>query len=200
MIAGVRGTLTAKSGERITVATPGGVSYELSVPLGVLERLPPDGSSVELRTVLVVREDDWLLFGFDADYDRTVFQRLLNATGVGPRIALALMSALGAVRVVRALKEGDFATLCTVPGIGKKTAERMVIELKDKFGDLTAPGAVAGTAVVSPTSEQAVRALVNLGYSPAEADRAVRAAVSANGSGETAELIRTALQSLTRAR
>ena len=198
MIAGVRGVLAAKSGERITVATPGGVSYELSVPLGVLERLPADGATIELRTVLVVREDGWLLFGFDADYDRTVFQRLLNATGVGPRIALALVSALGAPRVVRALKEGDFATLSTVPGIGKKTAERMILELKDKFGDLAAPG--TGAPVVSPVSEQAVRALVNLGYSPAEADRAVRAAVSADGSSETADLIRTALQSLTRTR
>ena len=198
MIGGVRGTLTGKSGERITVATPGGVSYELSVPLGVLERLPAEGSSVELRTVLVVREDGWLLFGFDSDYDRTVFQRLLNATGVGPRIALALVSTLGAVRVVRALKDNELGTLCTVPGIGKKTAERMVLELKDKFGDLAAPGAPPST--ISPVAEQAVQALINLGFSPADADRAVRTAVSADGSSGTAEIIRSALQMLTRSR
>ena len=198
MIGGVRGTLAGKSGERITVATPGGVSYELSVPLGVLERLPAEGSAVELRTVLVVREDGWLLFGFDSDYDRTVFQRLLNATGVGPRIALALVSTLGAVRVVRALKENELGTLCTVPGIGKKTAERMVLELKDKFGDLAAPGAAPST--ISPVAEQAVQALINLGFSPADADRAVRAAVSADGSSGTAEIIRSALQILTRSR
>ncbi len=197
MIGGVRGTLAGKHGERITVATPGGVSYELSVPLGVLERLPPEGTAVELRTVLVVREDGWLLFGFDSDYDRAVFQRLLGATGVGPRIALALVSTLGAQRVVRALKEGEFATLCTVPGIGKKTAERMVLELKDKFGDLAAPG---GTSTISPVAEQAVQALVNLGFSPADADRAVRAALSVDGASATAELIRGALQLLTRAR
>jgi Holliday junction DNA helicase RuvA len=198
VIGGVRGTLTGQNGGRITVATPGGVSYELSVPLGVLERLPAEGSAVELRTVLVVREDGWLLFGFDADYDRTVFQRLLNATGVGPRIALALVSTLGAVRVVRALKENELGTLCTVPGIGKKTAERMVLELKDKFGDLAAPGAAPST--ISPVAEQAVQALVNLGFSPADADRAVRAAVSADGSSGTAEIIRSALQMLTRSR
>ncbi|MBI4500093.1 MAG: Holliday junction branch migration protein RuvA [Gemmatimonadetes bacterium] len=197
MIGGVRGTLAGKHGERITVATPGGVSYELSVPLGVLERLPPEGTAVELRTVLVVREDGWLLFGFDSDYDRAVFQRLLGATGVGPRIALALVSTLGAPRVVRALKEGEFATLCTVPGIGKKTAERMVLELKDKFGDLAAPG---GAPSISPVAEQAVQALVNLGFSPADADRAVRAALSVDGASGTAELIRGALQLLTRAR
>jgi Holliday junction DNA helicase RuvA len=198
MIAGVRGVLSAKSGERITVATPGGVSYEMSVPLAVLERLPVEGSTIELRTVLVVREDGWLLFGFDADYDRSVFQRLLNATGVGPRIALALVSTLGASRVVRALKESEFATLCTVPGIGKKTAERMVLELKDKFGDLAAPGAAA--PAISPVAEQAVQALINLGFSPVDADRAVRAAVSANGTNGAAELIRGALQMLTKAR
>jgi Holliday junction DNA helicase RuvA len=198
VIAGVRGTLTGKNGERITVATPGGVSYELSVPLGVLERLPAEGAAVELRTVLVVREDGWLLFGFDSDYERTVFQRLLNATGVGPRIALALVSTLGAVRVVRALKENELGTLCTVPGIGKKTAERMVLELKDKFGDLAAPGAAPST--ISPVAEQAVQALVNLGFSPADADRAVRSAISADGSSATAEIIRNALQLLTRSR
>jgi Holliday junction DNA helicase RuvA len=198
MIAGVRGTLAAKSGERITVATPGGVSYELSVPLGVLERLPAEGAPVELRTVLVVREDGWLLFGFDSDYDRSVFHRLLAATGVGPRIALALVSTLGAARVVRALKEGEFATLCTVPGIGKKTAERMVLELKDKFKDLAVPG--GGPPSISPVAEQAVQALVNLGFSPADADRAVRAALSADGASGAAELIRGALQLLTRTR
>ncbi len=196
MISAVRGVLAAKTGERVTVATPGGVSYEMSVPLGVLERLPAEGAQVELRTLLVVRDDGWLLFGFDADYDRTVFQRLLNATGVGPRIALALLSALGAPRVVRALKESEFATLCTVPGIGKKTAERMVIELKDKFGDLQAPGAPA--ASMPPVAEQAVQALVNLGFSPADADRAVRVAISVDGSSGPAELIRGALQMLTR--
>lgn len=198
MIASVRGTLAAKSGERITVATPGGVSYELSVPLGVLERLPAEGTAVDLRTVMVVREDAWLLFGFDSDYDRAVFQRLLAATGVGPRIALALLSTLGAPRVVRALKEGDFAALCTVPGIGKKTAERMVLELKDKFGDLAAPGGAA--PAIPPVAEQAVQALVNLGFAPADADRAVRAALSLDGGSATAELIRGALKVLTRTR
>jgi Holliday junction DNA helicase RuvA len=197
MIAGLRGTLAGKHGERITLNTPGGVSYELSVPLGVLERLPAEGNPIDLRTVLVVREDAWLLFGFDSEYDRSVFQRLLNATGVGPRIALALVSTLGAPRVVKALKESEFAALCTVPGIGKKTAERMVLELKDKFGDLVASG---GPSSISPVAEQAVQALVNLGFAPAEADRAVRAALSVDGASGAAELIRGALQLLTRSR
>jgi Holliday junction DNA helicase RuvA len=97
--------------------------------------------------------------------------------------------------VVRALKDGEFATLCTVPGVGKKTAERMVLELKDKFGNLGAPGAAPS---ISPVAEQAVQALVNLGFSPGEADRAVRAALSVDGASGTAELIRGALQLLTK--
>jgi len=198
VIAAVRGTLTGRTGERLTLATPGGVSYEISVPLGVLERLPADGATVELRTVLVVREDHWGLYGFDTDYDRSVFARLLQATGVGPRIALALVSTLGAPRVVRALSEHDLGVLCTVPGIGKKTAERMVLELKDRFKDLGPPG--AGPAGISPAAEQAVQALLNLGFPGAEADRAVRAALALNGSGSVAELIRGALQLLTRTR
>jgi Holliday junction DNA helicase RuvA len=99
--------------------------------------------------------------------------------------------------VVRALKESEFATLCTVPGIGKKTAERMVLELKDKFGDLGTPGTAPS---ISPVGEQAVQALVNLGFSPGEADRAVKAALATDGASGTAEVIRGALQLLTNTR
>lgn len=193
MIAGVRGRLTARTGDRVVVLTAGGVSYELAVPLGVLERMPPEGEEVELRTVLVVRDDAWLLFGFDRDHERQVFQRLLGATGVGPRIALALLSTLGGGRVVAALRGGDLAALCTVPGIGRKTAERMVLELKDKLGDLTPPGEAPARA---PAADQAVQALVNLGYGALDADRAVRAALAEAGAAAPTELIRRALRAL----
>jgi Holliday junction DNA helicase RuvA len=195
MIAGVRGTLTARTGDRVIVTTAAGVSYELAVPLGVLERLPAEGSDVDLRTVLVVREDGWALFGFDRDHERLVFQRLLGATGVGPRLALALLSTLGGSRVVAALKGSDLAALCAVPGVGKKTAERMVLELKDKLGDLTPPGEAPARA---PAADQAVQALTNLGYNPAEADRAVRAVLAGGGAAAPADLIRRALQTLTK--
>lgn len=195
MIAGIRGVLVARLGDRVVVETPAGVSYELAVPLGVLERLPGEGTAVDLRTVLVVREDGWSLYGFDRDYERTVFQRLLGASGVGPRLALALLSSLGGPRVVAALRGGDLAALCTVPGVGKKTAERMVLELKDRLSDLTPPGEAPARA---PAADQAVQALVNLGYGAADADRAVRAALAQHGSAATAELIRQALQTLAR--
>jgi Holliday junction DNA helicase RuvA len=193
VITGVRGRLTAKSGDRVVIQTAGGVSYELAVPLGVLERMPPEGEDVDLRTVLVVREDGWHLFGFDREHERQVFQRLLGATGVGPRIALALLSTLGGGRVVAALRGGDLAALCAVPGIGRKTAERIVLELKDKLGDLTPPGEAPARA---PAADQAVQALVNLGYGALDADRAVRAALAEAGTAAPTELIRRALRAL----
>jgi Holliday junction DNA helicase RuvA len=194
MIAAVFGKLVSKSGDRIVVATSGGVSYEIAVPIGVLERLPPDGSEVELNTVPIVREDGWALYGFDDSAERTVFQRLLAVNGVGPRLALAIVSTLGN-RVIRALKEGDIAALCTVPGVGKKTAERIALELKDKLRDVSSSD---GATVVSIPAEQAVNALVNLGYSSGEADRTVRTVLSQEGGSSTAELIRGALQLLSR--
>jgi Holliday junction DNA helicase RuvA len=195
MIAGIRGTLIARQGDRVVVETASGVSYELAVPLGVLERLPAEGAAVDLRTVLVVREDGWALYGFDRDYERGVFQRLLGASGVGPRLALALLSSLGGPRVVSALTGGDLAALCTVPGVGKKTAERIVLELKDRLSDLTPPGEAPARA---PAADQAVQALVNLGYGAADADRVVRAVLAERGSAAVAEVIRQALQILAR--
>ncbi len=193
MIAAVSGKLTSKAGDRIVIATPGGVSYQIAVPIGVLERLPGEGGEVELQTALVVRDDGWSLYGFDKFDDRTLFGRLLGVNGVGPRLALAIVSTLGGGRAVRVLLEGDRAALCTVPGVGKKTAERIVLELKDKLRDLE-PSERAGTTSVP--AEQAIQALINLGYSSVEADRAVRIVLSNTESSEPAELIRGALQQL----
>ncbi len=195
MIAGVRGTVTARSGDLVTIATAGGVSYEMAVPLSVLEQLPPAGGEVHLHTVLVVREDGWALFGFEAADERIVFQRLLGASGVGPRLALSLLSALGNDRVIRAITEGDLAALCTVSGVGKKKAERMVLELKDRMGDLEMTGEPTG---IDSAGDQAVKALVTLGYGQMEADGAVRTVLAANGTADTADVIRSALGLLAR--
>jgi len=196
MIAAVRGVLIAKAADRVVVATQGGVSYEVSVPLGVLERLPGEGCEIRLDTVPIVREDGWALYGFDNAAERLVFQRLLGVNGVGPRLALAILSTLGG-RVVRVLKEGEIAALCTVPGVGKKTAERIALELKDKLRDVTTE---SGSATANVPAEQAVHALVNLGYTVSEADRAVRAVLSEKGPVEAVQLIRESLQILTRLR
>jgi len=195
VIAGVSGTLLSKTGDRVVVATAGGVTYSIGVPLGVLERMPSEGSEVSLKTVPVVREDGWALYGFVEDHERDVFQRLLGASGVGPRLALALLSTLGGARVARAIKENDLGALCTVPGIGRKTAERIVLELRDRLGDISVPGAPEATA---GPPDQAVQAVINLGYSANDAERAVREAVSQQGAGEPVDLIRGALQLLTK--
>jgi Holliday junction DNA helicase RuvA len=197
VIAAIRGMLRAKTGDRVQIATSGGVTYEIAVPLGVLEHLPPLQAEVELKTVSVVREDGWSLYGFDQDYERDIFQRLLGASGVGPRLALAVVSTLGGVRAVRAIRDGDIAALCTVPGIGKKTAERVILELKDRLRDISLPGLKEASQA---PAEQAVQALVNLGYGAADAERAVRSVVSQGGVADPVDLIRGALQLLTKSK
>ncbi len=193
MIAAVRGTIEGRTGDRVTISTRGGVSYDLAVPLGVLERLPADGTEVELRTVLVVREDSMALYGFDRELEQVLFQRFLSASGVGPRMALALLSTLGGNRVLAVIKDRNIGALCTVPGIGKKTAERLIIELRDKLKEIQPE---SGEPSAGQPSEQALQALVNLGYSAAEAERVVSAALSEDGSRDVASIIRNALQLL----
>jgi Holliday junction DNA helicase RuvA len=192
MIATVTGVLAARDGETVVVQTDGGVGYAITVPLGVFERLPHEGARVSLYTELVVREDGWSLYGFDHAGDRTIFQRLLGASGFGPKLALALLSALGPDRTVRSIRERDIAALSTVSGIGKKKAERLVLELRDRFDDVT-------LAAERPASgpDQAVRALVSLGYAPAAAEDAVRRALGTGPDGDTAAVVRRALAGLT---
>jgi holliday junction DNA helicase RuvA len=192
MIAAVHGVLAAREGETLVVQTDGGVGYQLTVPTGVGERLPGPGSRVSLFTELVVKEDGWALYGFDRPGERLVFQRLLGASGFGPKLALALLSALGPDRTVRSIRSKDLAALSSVAGIGRKKAERLVLELQDRFDDLVLepPPARAGGG------DDAVRALVGLGYGPGAAEDAVRAALAAGSPEETSQLIRQALQQL----
>lgn len=192
MIASVTGTVTARSAEGIVVETDGGVGYALAVPAGVLARLPGDGHRVRLHTELVVREDGWQLYGFDQPGERVVFQRLLGASGFGPKLALALLSTLGPERTVRSIRERDLVALSSVSGIGRKKAERLVLELQDRFDDV----ALQPTAPRAPGTDEAVRALVALGYTAAAADDAVRAAQGAVALEDPAQLIRRALQQL----
>ena len=194
MIAQLVGTLAARDGDALVVQTEGGVGYAVTVPLGALERLPHVGGHVTLFTELVVREDGWFLFGFDRPADRTVFQRLLSASGFGPRLALALLSSLGAERTVQAIRQNNLGVLGTVPGIGKKKAERLVLELRDKFDEIVV---TLAAPVSSGPGEDAVQALVALGYPASQADEAVRTLLAA-GTSETASLVRGALQRLAR--
>ncbi len=196
MIARVTGVLAERTGDTIVVETDGGVGYAVAVPAGVAERLPPPGGRVSLFTELVVKEDGWSLFGFDRAAERMVFQRLLGASGFGPKLALALLSALGAERTVRSILARDLAALSSVSGVGRKKAERLVLELQDKFGDIS----LQTPAPRAPGGDDAVQALVGLGYGPGAADEAVRAALADGAPSETSQLIRRALQRLAAAR
>lgn len=190
MIALIRGVLTAKDGDAVLLLTDGGVGYNITVPLGVLERLPPVGQRVTLHTELVVREDAWALFGFDRPTERGVFQRLLGASGFGPKLALALLSTLGADRTVRSIQQRDLAALSSVSGIGKKKAERLVLELRDRFSDFP----VESIPAVPRPGEEAMQALVGLGYPAVTAEGLVRDALAAGPADDVAQLVRRALQ------
>jgi Holliday junction DNA helicase RuvA len=196
MIAQISGTLVTRELDRVEVMTASGVAYELAIPLGVYESLPRAGESVLLYTHLVVKEDGWQLFGFSSPFERRVFQRVLDAKGVGPALALGLVSALSAERLVRALRERDVATLQSAPRVGRKKADQLILDLADKLDDLS-PGAAAGERRAengSPASQDAIRALVSLGYSTGDAERAVREVIDGGSkNGDAAELIRGAL-------
>lgn len=197
MIAHVRGKLAAKSADRVVIETPGGVGYEVVVPLGVMERLPTAGTDVTLATELVVREDGWALYGFLEESERRFFQRLTSVSGVGPKLGIAVLSALGVERGARALREKNIALLSSVSGIGRKTAERLALELGEKVEDFTDAPPAPQAGAVPAGAEAALKALERLGYATAEADRAVRQVLAGNGNDETEALVRRALQILT---
>jgi len=203
VIARLTGRLAAVHGDRVTIDTAGGVGYEVVVPAGVVERLGPAGSEVTLATELVVRDDAWTLYGFAAETERRFFQRLTTVSGVGPKLAMALLSALGLERAARGVRDRDVATLASVSGIGKKTAERLALELADRVGEFVGDGGSAGAAPapLAGGARAARQALERLGYSPAESDRAVRRALTETGAPADADgtepLVRRALQLLT---
>jgi holliday junction DNA helicase RuvA len=182
--------------DRVEIMTAGGVGYELAIPLGVYESLPHAGEAVLLYTYLVVKEDGWQLFGFKNPFERRVFQRVLDAKGVGPALALGLLSTLTADRLIRALREKDLATLQSVPRVGRKKAEQLILDLADKLDDLSSGTATGDRrpANGNAATQDAIRALVSLGYSMGDAERAVREVIDGGAkNGDAAELIRGAL-------
>jgi Holliday junction DNA helicase, RuvA subunit len=197
MISHITGILSSKDIDRVEVMTSGGVGYELQIPLGVFETMPKQNEKVSLHTHLVVKDDGWQLFGFSSMFERRLFQKLLTANGVGPALALGLMSALSAQRLVRAIQEKDIATLQGVPRVGRKKAERLILDLADKLDAIGGEDEPGRPKVSGGSSEDAMRALVSLGYTTADAERGVRAALDSGGGGlSAAELIRAALAKL----
>lgn len=193
MIRRIRGTLVDRSTDSVEVVAGDGLGYDVHVPLTLIDRLPAVGEEVELHTMLVVRDDALELYGFESARDRELFRRLRTASGVGPRLALAILGTLPSGRVIQAIRARDHATLQTVSGVGKKTAERIAIELADKLDDLGA--GVDAPAGPDGVTAAAVRALRALGYGQLESDNAVRRALEAlDGRADAEALIKEALQ------
>jgi len=198
MISQIAGTLVSRELESVEIMTSGGLAYECFIPLSVYETLPATGQPVTLFTHLSVREDAWHLYAFSSAYERSVFQRLLVAKGVGPALALGILSSLSAERVVRALREKDITSLMRVPRVGRKKAEQIILDLADKIDAVGSAPSAAGGIAASPVSDDAVRALVALGYNQVDADRAVRAVLESGTTGDVSVVLRAALGRLTR--
>lgn len=194
MIASLTGLVVSRSVSLVELETSGGTGYEVHIPLSVFEQLPADGATLTLYTHLAVREDAWELYGFGSRFERAVFRRLLSAKGVGPALALGILSAIGADRVVEALRDRDVNTFVRAPRVGRKKAEQIVLDLADKVDDLAAPVAAPArgraAAGAGGGSSDAVRALVALGYPEAEARDAVR---QTGVPGDVAATVRAAL-------
>ncbi|MFA7822191.1 Holliday junction branch migration protein RuvA [Aeromonas dhakensis] len=200
MIGRLRGTLAEKQPPHLLLDV-NGIGYELEVPMTTLYRLPAVGEPLTLHTHQVVREDAHLLYGFFEKRERELFRELIRLNGVGPKLALALMSGLEVDELVRCVQAQDTAALVKVPGVGKKTAERLLVELKDRFKAWESIPSIAPLVVepqlaqaVSSAENDAVSALISLGYKPQEASRAV-AAVKEDGMSSE-DLIRRALRGM----
>ena len=195
MIGSLRGRIASKAPPQLTLEV-GGVGYELEVPMSTFFLLPPVGQETRLLTHLVVREDAHVLYGFGTEEERRLFRNLLRVSGVGPKIALALLSGISVEGFARCVQNEDAAALTRVPGIGRKTAERLLIEMRDRIGAGGVPVESAALAPAATPEGEAFDALVALGYRPAEATRLLKTA--GTGTHSTEELIRRALQGAAR--
>lgn len=200
MIASLRGTLVHKDFEGVVVDVAG-VGYRVGVPMTSLEQLPPLGQEVQLHTLMVVREDAMNLYGFGSTGDRAVFERLVTVSGVGPRLALSVLSSLSAREAVQAVSTNDVRLLCSIKGVGKKLAERLVLELKDSITkiDLGAPLEIsqapsAGSPRLESQLEDLRSALQNLGYQPKAIDKALEAVREEAADADFDAMLRAALK------
>jgi Holliday junction DNA helicase RuvA len=203
MIGKLKGVVVSEEPPLVTVDVQG-VGYEVHVPVGAIGRAQRDETAVELWIHTVVRADAFELFGFSAEPERRIFRLLIQVPNVGPRTALGVMSALSPQELAQAIRDADTARLTKVPGVGKKTAERLVLELKDKLAldglehELASdrPKAPASADRPSEARTRLLSALTNMGYRPAEAERAVQALGPRVGAEPLGDLLREALAAL----
>jgi holliday junction DNA helicase RuvA len=199
MIAFLRGRIHDKQPNRVIVDVDG-VGYDVHVPLSTFYDLGDVGDEVALRTYLHVREDALQLYGFLTELERQVFERLIGISGIGPKLAIAVLSGIETRDLVAAVQRGDVARLTGIPGIGKKTAERIVLELRDRLAQLAVP-APAGPAPAAPADRRRtdlLSALQNLGYHRQQADKAIDAVVTSIPDATFEQALRAALRELMR--
>jgi len=193
MIGSLKGTILDKQAPGLLLECHG-VGYEVETPMSTFLELPPVGSEVGLLTHLVVREDNHTLYGFTTAAEKQLFRSLLKVSGVGAKMALAVLSAMSAADFQRCIEYEDSATLTKIPGVGKKTAERLIIEMRDRLSVLSSPSTAAGGKVTVPAGarQEASDALIALGYRPAEVNKLI-GTLDTNGKSAE-EIIRSALK------
>ena len=193
MIAHLRGRVLRKNPQEVIVDVAG-VGYKVAIPVSTFYRLGEEGAEVSLRVHTHVREDALALYGFLTAHEQDLFERLIQVAGVGPKLAVNILSGIEAAELAAALRGSDVARLTRVPGVGKKTAERLVVELKDKMPPVLTPSEAAETLPPSTPKEDLLSALAHLGYSRGEAERGVDRALRDDGDGRFEDLLRRALQ------
>jgi Holliday junction DNA helicase RuvA len=195
VIAQIRGRLLRKQPQEAVVDVAG-VGYRVTIPLSTFYRIGEPGAEVTLLTHTHVREDTLALFGFLTPVEQAIFERLIAVSGVGPKLAVSILSGIEAPELVAALRSSDLARLTRIPGVGKKTAERLVLELKDKLQEI--PSSAAPPAGPSAAADDIVSALLHLGYSRPEAERAVERTLREHAEGRFEDLLRASLQVVSR--
>ena len=200
MIGRIRGILIEKKPPEILVDVSG-LTYEVQVPMSTAYQLPEVGKELQLHTHFVVRDDAQLLYGFYQEKDKTLFRALIRVNGVGPKMALTILSGMDADEFVRTVQANDVSAMVNMPGIGKKTAERLIVEMRDRLDDWSDSGGVTGSsgdaAVASSVSKDAETALLALGYKPQQAARAINQVLKDNPDVADSEaLIRLSLKSM----
>ncbi len=196
MIAHLRGKLLSKHPNQAIVETSG-VGYDVTISVPTFSDLPAVGADVALHIHTHVREDVIALYGFLRPAEKLLFEKLITVSGIGPKLAITILSGMAADEMVGAIRGNDVARLTRIPGIGKKTAERMVLELRDKLPEGT-PVAVAAVPATSPTEEDVLSALVNLGYQRAAAEKALESVVREGVAKSFDQLFRAALGRLSK--
>lgn len=195
MFAYIKGSLEEVYSNKVVVDV-GGIGYEIIVPSSLISKLPEQGSIVKLYTYFNVREDAQELYGFYGKEDKNIFEKLITVSGIGPKVAIGLLSALSASQLAAAIVTGDIKTLCTAPGIGKKTAQRIVLELKEKIDkeEIAQRSEVEIPSTANDNSHEVVQALIALGYKSSEAMEAIASIEDKNQDVST--LIRLCLKAL----